>query len=80
MDQPYVPIDCDEHDVLLALASLRRPMRCTIRRPNGQVAELTGIIEDVYSSARAEYMRISDGSVVRLDHILSLNGRPRGAA
>lgn len=79
MDQDYLPIDCDEHDVLLALATLRRPMRCTVRRPDGQVAELEGIIEDVYTSAGAEYMRVSEGSVVRLDHILTVDGRPMGA-
>lgn len=78
MDQPYEPIDCGEHDVLLALATLRRAVRCTVRQPDGRLDVLEGVIEDVYTSAGAEYLRLQDGPTVRLDALVTLNGRPFG--
>ena len=47
MEPAYRPIDCDEHDRLLALATLRRPVRCTVRCPDGQTAELAGIYAEI---------------------------------
>jgi hypothetical protein len=67
MDQPYIPIDCERHDELLALATLRRP--CTLDN-------LAGVIEDVYADTGVEYLRLRGGPTVRLDWIRALNGRP----
>lgn len=78
MDQSYTPIDCAEHDELLALATLRQDMRCTILQPDGQQVSLAGVIADVYTSTGAEYLRLKDGDTVRLDRILTVNGRPFG--
>lgn len=78
MDQPYTPIGCDEHDQLLALATLRQQMQCTILQPDGQQATLAGVIDDVYTSVGAEYLRLRDGATVRLDRIIALDGRPFG--
>lgn len=78
MNQSYAPIDCGEHDTLLALATLGRTMRCTVLQGNGQIVELEGVIEDVYTTAGAEYFRLRDGTIVRLDRILMLNDRPMG--
>lgn len=76
MNQPYIPIDCSRHDELLALATLRRPCSLQAALPDGGTAELTGVIEDVYTEAGAEYLRLSGGPIIRLDWIRALNGRP----
>jgi Rho-binding antiterminator len=76
LDQPYIPIDCSRHDELLALATLRRSCALQAAFPDRGTAYLTGVIEDVYTEAGAEYLRLSGGHVVRLDWIRSLNGRP----
>lgn len=76
MDRPYTPIDCAQHEELLALATLRRTVHCTLLAPDGRHASLVGVIDDVYARAGAEYLRLRDGATVRLDRILTLNGRP----
>jgi Rho-binding antiterminator len=76
MNQPYVPIDCSVHDQLLALATLRRACTLTVVQEDGQVADVGGVIEDVYTRAGAEYLQLRDGPVFRLDQIRALDGRP----
>lgn len=78
MDQPYTPIACSDHDELLALATLRRQMTSTILDAGGNPLTLTGVIEDVYTRTGAEYMRMRDGTTVRLDQIVLLNGQAFG--
>lgn len=76
MDQPYIPIDCSRHDELLALATLRTPCSLEVAAPHGAPVVLAGVIADVYTEAGAEYLRLRDGSIVRLDHIRALDGEP----
>lgn len=75
MPEPYVPISCDVHDQLLALASLRKECEITVLA-EGKSGQIRGTIMDVYSRAGAEYLQMKDGSVFRLDQIEALNGRP----
>lgn len=76
MDQPYLPIDCARHDELLALATLRSPCILGVALADGTSTELAGVIEDVYTEAGAEYLRLRQGTTVRLDRIRTLNGHP----
>jgi len=76
MSQPYIPIDCERHDELLALATLRRPCTLGITRLDGISTSLEGIIEDVYTESGAEYLRLRGGAVARLDEIRTLDGKP----
>lgn len=76
MEQPYIPIDCSRHDELLALATLRSHCVLEIALADGTSTELAGVIEDVYTEAGAEYLRLRQGTIVRLDRIRALNGHP----
>lgn len=76
---PYEPISCSGHDQLLAFATLRKECRLTVSMEDGSPADVRGVIEDVYTRAGAEYLRLRDGSVFRLDRILTLDGRPMPA-
>jgi Rho-binding antiterminator len=76
MDQPYIPINCERHDELLALATLRRPCTLDVERPDGAFEKLAGVIEDVYADTGVEYLRLRGGPTVRLDQIRTLDGRP----
>lgn len=73
---PYIPISCDVHDQLLALASLRKQCEITVALADGKSEQIRGTIVDIYSRAGAEYLQMKDGSVFRLDQIEALNGRP----
>jgi Rho-binding antiterminator len=76
MDQPYMPINCERHDELLALATLRRPCTLEVEGSDGTLESLAGVIEDVYTETGAEYLRLRGGPTMRLDRIRTLNGRP----
>jgi Rho-binding antiterminator len=76
MDQPYEPISCSIHDEFLALATLRRECVLTVVGPDGESQIVSGVIEDVYTRAGAEYLRLRGGPTFRLDRIRALNGKP----
>ena len=75
-DRPYQPISCTGHDQLLALATLRQEYEITVGAKDGNTAKILGIIEDVYTRDGAEFLRLRDGSVFRLDRIQALDGQP----
>jgi Rho-binding antiterminator len=80
METPYLPISCSVHDQLLALATTREECELVIRSGSDGEQRIRGVIADVYTRAGAEYLQVREGPTVRLDRILSLNGRPVPAA
>lgn len=76
---PYEPISCSGHDQLLAFATLRKECRLTVSGEDGVMTDVVGVIADVYTRAGAEYLRLRDGSIFRLDRIRALDGRPMPA-
>lgn len=78
-EPPYTPIDCGFYDELLARATLRRPATVVYQSDAAEavikiVAE--DVIEDVYSEGEAEYLRLRGGTVIRLDRLVSVDGKP----
>lgn len=74
MEQPYVPISCQVHDEMLALATRRQECELTVESEDGSAEQVRGVIVDVYSRDGAEYLRLHDGRNYRLDRILRLDG------
>lgn len=75
----YEPIDCSDHDRLESLATLRQIARISYRDPDGGLREVEDLIEDVYSRDGAEYLRTAGGEEVRLDALVSVDGKRRAA-
>ena len=73
-EHPYHPISCDVHDQLLALATLRREVELVVLRSSGSGDAVRGVIEDVYTRSGAEYLRMRDGTTLRLDQIRAIDG------
>lgn len=76
-DPPYHPIDCGYHDRLLALATLRRPCEVVYSDGAGEPRAAHDRIEDVFSRGGAEWLRLADGTEVRLDRLLRVDGVER---
>jgi len=74
MSAAYIPINCEFHDVLEATAVRRRPATFSLRDPEGQPATVHARIVDLYAHDGSEFMRLDDGRVVRLDHIVGVDG------
>lgn len=70
----YNPISCEFHDVLEALATVRRPASISFHDDDGALQQRTAIIHDVYSRDGAEYLSLSSGETLRLDQLVEVDG------
>lgn len=77
--QAYVPINCEFHDVLEATAMRGRAavIRYLDEQESLRIVETR--IRDLYARNAMEYMRLDDGSAIRLDQVVSVDGVERSA-
>ncbi|MET0328159.1 MAG: hypothetical protein ABW163_05260 [Luteimonas sp.] len=74
-DDTYRPISCDFHDLLEASATERRTARLEIRDADGALRQLSARITDIDTHADGEYARLDRGDEIRLDRIVSIDGK-----
>lgn len=65
----YEPIDCSVHDRLEHFAVRRTVLSVSFSSPDGTEQDRNGRIADLYAREGAEYMRLDDGTEVRLDRL-----------
>ncbi|HPD53898.1 MAG: hypothetical protein ACO1G7_08240 [Bacteroidota bacterium] len=76
MQRPYQPIDCSLLDELEWLAMRRQPVLLSYRDEQDEEIHGVALIQDWYASQGIEYLVLGDGSVIRMDQLMSLNGKP----
>jgi Rho-binding antiterminator len=74
-ERPYRPIDCGFYDELV-LRAMHRSRARVVYRQGAREAVVEGVLEDIYSEGDAEYLRLDEGTVIRLDHLVSVDGLP----
>lgn len=79
MSDPYRPIDCGLHDHLEAWAVRRVPCRFRVHDDDGH-REFEARIDDLFARDGAEFARLSNGDVVRLDRIEEIRPIPPESA
>lgn len=70
----YEPINCSFHDVLLENATFRKRITIVYNEIDGTQKEGNNIIKDVYTKNSEEFMLLDDGEIIRLDHIVRVDG------
>ncbi|MEI7905757.1 MAG: hypothetical protein WCI84_00220 [Bacteroidota bacterium] len=70
----YQSISCSYYDQIEAYATKRTHCSILYRDDSEKIAD--GIIVDIFSKESAEYLKVDNGTVIRLDHIISINGIP----
>ena len=75
MDQPYKPINCNFHDILLDRATRRVVVKLAYHS-SGELSTKETIIKDVYTKSGEEFLLMGDEEVIRLDQISSVDGIP----
>ena len=71
----YQSISCSYYDQLEAYATKRT--ECEILfSDNGNESVVKGIITDIFAKDGAEYLKMNNALVIRLDKIISINGIP----
>lgn len=73
----YVPVDCGFHDELESLATLRQECLIFYHNATGEIVERRDRIADVYAANKADYIKLTDGTEIRMDHLVSVNGKLR---
>ena len=66
----YTPIDCSLYDRYEAWATLRTTVRIVHRNGSEQEQVNEGRISDLYIEEKAEWLRLQDGTRMRLDRIV----------
>lgn len=77
MSRPYHPINCEFHDVLEAVATERRRVPIVYATEGRTPAGVDARITDLGAKDGIEYMHLDDGSRIRLDDIVSVDGIAR---
>lgn len=75
MEQDYTPINCDFYDELEAAATLRRNVVVVWLRDDGKEEEVSARIADLYVREKVEYMRLDNNEEIRLDKLVSVDGK-----
>ena len=70
----YIPVDCSFYDYLEQDATLGKVSDIQYLNIENVACQVNGIIEDLYIRDKAEYLRLTSGTEIRLDQILSFNG------
>ena len=69
MTETYQPVSCSFHDRLDNAAVRRRRYRVRYRLEDGRLDEVVTTIQDVFAREGAEFARLGDGTLVRLDRL-----------
>ncbi|MGA7953753.1 MAG: hypothetical protein WCA07_09565 [Gloeobacterales cyanobacterium] len=71
----YVLVSCDFHDHLEEWSTLRQTCQITYRDANNDLIEVQGLIVDIYAADKADFLKLNNGTIIRLDKIVSVNGK-----
>jgi Rho-binding antiterminator len=72
----YCLVDCGFHDQLEALATLRQTCQIFYHTVTGEIVRVQDQIVDVYAANQADFLKLKDGTEIRLDRLISVNGNP----
>jgi RimJ/RimL family protein N-acetyltransferase/transcriptional antiterminator Rof (Rho-off) len=75
-DQEYSPIDCDFYDELESLATLKTEAEIIFKNEIGVHVKTKATIKTFFTKQKAEFMELADGTILRLDKLINVNGKP----
>ena len=71
----YKPIDCNFYDILEALSTRKRYIRIQYFSALHEFQTVDALIKDLYIKDKFEYMLLSNGDEIRLDRLVSVDGK-----
>ncbi|PXX89709.1 hypothetical protein DIT71_14445 [Marinobacter vulgaris] len=71
----YQPVRCEIHCLLREYHSTSRLAEIVYRDEAGQIQTTHDAIRDLFSRAGQEFVLLGRGHMVRLDHVLTLDGK-----
>lgn len=74
MAEKYIPIDCNYYDRLLDVITRRQEALLVYTNLEKVPIAVTTKFFDIYTKEGEEFLQLANGTVIRLDRIVSLNG------
>jgi Rho-binding antiterminator len=75
MSDKYIPINCEFLDRIEHWCVKREHCEITYRQGTfPRDLQTTGIITDIFTRDKAEFLTLDDGEEIRLDKIVAING------
>lgn len=68
------PVSCETHTLLREYLTSSRLAEVVYRDDSGQIQTTHDMIRDVFGRAGQDFVYLSRGQMLRLDHILTLDG------
>ncbi|MGB7085785.1 MAG: hypothetical protein WBD47_09530 [Phormidesmis sp.] len=65
----YIPVSCGLHDKLEAIATLHRISQIKYEDDAGNTLKTESKIVDIYAKDGADYCKLEDGTIIRLDRL-----------
>ena len=76
----YKPIDCGLYDELELLALRKEVVKIKYSDGDSQTISCESVIQDLFSDNKIEFLKLTDGTKIRLDNLIEVNGKKFGAS
>lgn len=73
MNKEYKPIACGLYDELEFRSLRKQKTKITFRNEPGNIQTIDCVISDLFARDKAEFLKTSDGTIIRLDDILEVD-------
>lgn len=74
-DTPYKTISCSFYDLLLEKATLKKMVLIGYKKDGVGEASISGVILDVYTKNKQEFLKLDSDQIIRLDYIVSVDDK-----
>jgi len=71
-DSTYAPVDCDFTDELELSVIRKWKVQVKFLKAEGAEATIVGHLVDIYTSNKEEFLKISEGTTIRLDRVVQI--------
>jgi Rho-binding antiterminator len=73
MSDKYIPISCSYHDILESIAVMNEQCDIVFVDEKNQKHSIKARISDIFAKSGEEYLRLENGSLIRLDRLRLVN-------
>jgi len=72
----YQPISCDFYDILEESATLKKRSIIHFYNTDQQEEQIVSRIKNLFTKEKEEFMELENGRTIRLDRLISVDGKP----
>ncbi|WP_166268098.1 hypothetical protein [Marinobacter caseinilyticus] len=78
LSNDYKPVRCATRTLLTQILTSQTVVEIVFKDESGQIQHYHDVIRDIFNRAGEEFILLGRGQLVRLDHVLVINGQAVG--